>query len=163
MSPTIRGSRATRRGPPIVYGRLAVVSRPLGPADRVGGRNGGHPLRSGPGPGETEQGISRSTLRTLILETCRAAAEAETLIVYFSGHGGPFNGKDYLIPSDANLSDPEYIVEDLLPVDVIATAARDCRAETILFVVDACREGVKRTPAGISTKLPAKPCPTIPG
>jgi caspase domain-containing protein/ClpA/ClpB-like protein len=94
-------------------------------------------------PADGAPGISRGRLRTIITEACRMAEPQETTILYFSGHGGHFNGRDYLIPADANLSDPENIEDYLLPVDVITSAAKDCRSELILFIVDACREGMK--------------------
>ncbi|WP_295433285.1 caspase family protein [uncultured Thiodictyon sp.] len=94
-------------------------------------------------PAKGEPDISLSRLRSLIREACRDAEDGETLILYFSGHGGHFQGKDCLVPCDADLRDPQTLGEYLLPVDVIAQAAQNCRAETVLFLVDACREGIK--------------------
>ncbi len=54
-------------------------------------------------PGKGEGGISRSRLRSLIGDACREATEGETLVIYFSGHGGHFNGEDCLVPCDADL------------------------------------------------------------
>jgi len=94
-------------------------------------------------PADGEGGLSLNRLRSSIAGACRRAEDGETLILYFSGHGGHFRGKDYLIPCDADLSFPEEFADYLLPVDYIAQAAQGCRAQTLLFLVDACREGIK--------------------
>lgn len=64
----------------------------------------------------------------------------EIAILYFSGHGLHYHGKDYLVPSDATLGD-EIIEQVMVPLD-FAAAYEQSRASTILFFVDACREGV---------------------
>ncbi|MEM7539488.1 MAG: caspase family protein [Chloroflexota bacterium] len=94
-----------------------------------------------PNPGEPD--MTLGNLRKTIKAACRTATSGETLLIYFSGHGGHFSGKDYLIPSDADLMDPEDFDDYLLPVDFIANAVQNCKAELILFLVDACREGLK--------------------
>ena len=63
---------------------------------------------------------------------------------YFSGHGIHYQGKDYLVPSDADLDDAECIQDYLIPTDLGEIVNLDsCNAQTIIFFIDACREGIK--------------------
>ncbi|MBD2093005.1 caspase family protein [Microcoleus sp. FACHB-1515] len=89
--------------------------------------------------GESQTGRNK-ILRELRRE-CKEAKGVEALLLYFSGHGMHYRGKDYLIPSDAFLDDPEYIEEYLVSTD-LGDIIDQSDAETIIFFVDACREGV---------------------
>jgi len=90
--------------------------------------------------GESQTGRNK-VLRELRRE-CKEAKGVETLLLYFSGHGMHYGGKDYLIPSDAFLDDPEYIEEYLVSTD-LGDIIDQSDAETIVFFIDACREGVR--------------------
>ncbi|MEH2205265.1 MAG: caspase family protein [Nostoc sp.] len=84
----------------------------------------------------------RSKLLQALRRECKEAQGVETLLLYFSGHGMHYRGKDYLIPSDAVLDDAEYVEEYLVSTD-IGDIIDQSGAETIIFFIDACREGVK--------------------
>jgi hypothetical protein len=72
---------------------------------------------------------------------CRTARQDETLLVTFSGHGVHLDGKDYLVPADATVAD-EIFTDLLVPVD-FARSVQASAAASILFFIDACREGVE--------------------
>ncbi|MCP4699000.1 MAG: caspase family protein [Gammaproteobacteria bacterium] len=97
--------------------------------------------------------IACGRLRKIFTGACRNAAAGETLLLYFSGHGGHYQGADYLVPADATLDDPESVKEYLLPLDFIKTAVSKSKAQTILFIVDACREGMALKPAAETKSL----------
>ncbi len=84
--------------------------------------------------------VSIGILRQEVYKFCREADNQDTLIILFSGHGLHYDGKSYLIPYDVDLSDPDikrYLVcvdfNDLFEIS---------KASTILFFIDACREGI---------------------
>ncbi|NEQ50957.1 MAG: hypothetical protein F6K11_12620 [Leptolyngbya sp. SIO3F4] len=89
---------------------------------------------------------SDQTGRTKILKAlrkeCREAKGVEVLLLYFSGHGIHYEGRDYLIPSDADFEDLDF-EEYLITPDAINQAVDQSDAKTILFVIDACRQGVR--------------------
>ena len=89
---------------------------------------------------------SDQTGRTKILKAlrkaCREAKGVEVLLLYFSGHGIHYEGRDYLIPSDADFEDLDF-EEYLITPDAINQAIDQSDAKTILFVIDACRQGVQ--------------------
>ena len=83
-----------------------------------------------------------NTIRRTIYHFCAEAHEDSTLLLYFSGHGVHYNNRDYMIPSDSTLDDPVNVEEYLVPID-LGYVLDECKAQTILFFVDACREGIK--------------------
>lgn len=84
----------------------------------------------------------RSKILQSLRRECKEAQGVETLLLYFSGHGMHYRGKDYLIPSDAVLDDADFVEEYLVPTD-LGEIIDQSGAETVIFCVDACREGVK--------------------
>jgi len=87
--------------------------------------------------------LTRSTIINSLRQECKKARGVETLLLYFSGHGLHYNGRDYLVPADAFLDDdPDYIEEYLVSTD-LSNIIDQAEAKTIIFVIDACREGVK--------------------
>jgi class 3 adenylate cyclase len=93
---------------------------------------------------EGTEAPTRSTIRRTVRGFCADADKGSTLLLYFSGHGVHYNNRDYVIPSDATLDDPVNVEEYLVPID-LSYVIDECRAQTILFFVDACREGIKIT------------------
>ena len=84
----------------------------------------------------------RSKILQALRQECRRSKGVDTLLFYFSGHGIHYRGQDYLIPSDAVLEDAEFI-EDYLVSTELGHINDLAEAKTILYFIDACREGVK--------------------
>ena len=84
----------------------------------------------------------RSKILQALRQECRRSKGVDTLLFYFSGHGIHYRGQDYLIPSDAVLEDADFI-EDYLVSTELGHIIDLAEAKTILFFIDACREGVK--------------------
>ena len=92
--------------------------------------------------GEDGQSYGRNQILQALRRECKDVKNVDTLVLYFSGHGLHFQGKDYLVPFDAALDDPEAIADYLVPVD-LSREIDQAQAKTIIFIVDACREGIK--------------------
>lgn len=74
-----------------------------------------------------------------------ARRDCDLLLVYFTGHGVHLDGRDYLVPASARAPEPDGQWTDgqresLLRLDV-SRYLTGCRAESVVFVVDACRDG----------------------
>lgn len=54
---------------------------------------------------ESTAQTGRSKILQALRRECKDSQGVETLLLYFSGHGMHYRGKDYLIPSDAVLGD----------------------------------------------------------
>ena len=93
-------------------------------------------------------------IRRAIKSACADVPAGGVLMIYFSGHGITVGGQDYLVPSDAYLSDARSEVSSLVPVVPDASALRGCRAALVVFFVDACRsDPASEAPLGSSPAI----------
>ena len=90
-------------------------------------------------------GRSRSQMLRDISSACRETRPGDTLLVYISSHGVNYGGVDYLIPWDGAIDDVDDYRNHLVPVD-FANAVNGGRADTTIFFIDACREGLQLKP-----------------
>ncbi|MFC5214498.1 caspase family protein [Streptomyces coerulescens] len=89
-------------------------------------------------------------------------AEAEPgdrLLIVLSGHGVHSEGKDYLVPEDIR---PELstFTSGCVEIDWREELER-CRAAQIVFLIDACREGIQRDSMGTSAWTNRKVAATL--
>lgn len=68
----------------------------------------------------------------------RAAAGAEIALVFYAGHGIQVGGKNYLLPTDAQLNDERDLRKLILLDDVIYEASQARKLGVV--VIDACRD-----------------------
>lgn len=93
------------------------------------------------GDGATEQ-VERNDITTALERA--AQEECDLLLVYFTGHGVHVKGKDYLVPANALAPEPgqpwlKSHLDSLLPIDMMSYL-EGCRAPSVVYVVDACRD-----------------------
>jgi len=65
---------------------------------------------------------------------------------FFSGHGIPHQGRDYLMPADGY---PSNIERTAIAVDDIRDKLRRCGAGNVIMILDACRKSSTRAGEGI--------------
>lgn len=65
------------------------------------------------------------------------AKDAELAVVFFAGHGMEFGGKNFLIPTDARLAADQDIEWEVVPLDLVLTAAQPAKVRIV--ILDACR------------------------
>jgi hypothetical protein len=94
--------------------------------------------------------VGVTELYTTLRRICRSSRNTDDLIIYFSGHGQAFRGRDYLMPADATVEDIEIIRKVLVPVDLDG-ALQESSAASITFIIDACRDGVELKLKGLSS------------
>ncbi|MET7612669.1 caspase family protein [Streptomyces seoulensis] len=101
---------------------------------------------SGYGVTTLRPGGERPVDKGAVTSALEAAAQrdCDLLLVYFTGHGIHLDGRDYLVPAGARAPEPggrwtDGMRESLLPLDV-SRYLTGCRAESVVFVVDACRD-----------------------
>ena len=80
---------------------------------------------------------SRNNTRGAIEDALSEAGTGDTLLVYFSGHGAHYDGKDWLVPSDGRITGPKF--HDYLVHLDFASFVENSKAGTVLFFIDACR------------------------
>lgn len=72
---------------------------------------------------------------------------------FFSGHGIPHNGQDYLMPLDG---DPEDIENTGISTNTITNYLRSCGADNAVMILDACRSSGKKSGEGIGRQTEAE-------
>ena len=80
-------------------------------------------------------------IRGEINEFCRSANTEDMLLLCYSGHGLHKDGIDYLVPYDARTDDTN-IEPYLISLEEFSYVFENSRAKSILFFIDACREGL---------------------
>ncbi|MCC3767614.1 caspase family protein [Streptomyces sp. UNOC14_S4] len=89
------------------------------------------------------QDAEQAAVGTRVFEAAADAPEGSTLLLYFTGHGVRIGDTDYLVPADARTPKGDVwqkpYLDTLFPAD-IGDHLRGCRAGTVLWLVDACRD-----------------------
>jgi hypothetical protein len=83
--------------------------------------------------------LKYEAMRAAIIRFADAAKRADMAIIYYAGHGVEVNGKNYLIPIDASLSDESDVHLKTTPLDHLLAAAGRAR-HLRLIILDACRD-----------------------
>lgn len=91
---------------------------------------------------EGGRGITPNVVNGRVRSFLRAADPGDTLLVILSGHGQHFEGKDYLIPEDATF-DAGVFAESCIEIGWDRELEESAAAH-VVFLVDACREGIDR-------------------
>jgi uncharacterized caspase-like protein len=81
----------------------------------------------------------RRRLRQLRDDFLRSAATARLAIVYYAGHGLQIDGRNYLVPVDADLGAAGDPAQNLTDVDTMLTGLDD-QIRTNIVILDACRD-----------------------
>ena len=84
-------------------------------------------------------GQTRTRIRKAVADALRQ--ECETLVVYFSAHGLHYRGHDYIVPAEFDFTSEDSLEDSLILLD-FGSQVDQSPAQNIIFVIDACREGV---------------------
>lgn len=82
--------------------------------------------------------LNLAGLRATIAEFRKAAATADTVLFYYSGHAFQLRGRNYLVPVDAKLKAASAIEAETVRLDWIIDELQDSKRQTLIFL-DACR------------------------
>jgi hypothetical protein len=82
---------------------------------------------------------SRREMDRAIGQFARDAKGADSALIYFAGHGMQFEGRNYVVPVDAELQDDISVRYELTAVDDLKAALENSRGVKIL-VLDSCRD-----------------------
>jgi tetratricopeptide (TPR) repeat protein len=82
--------------------------------------------------------LDRSGMQNMIREFLRDAARSQVAIVYYAGHGVQVDGRNYLVPVDAQLKQGGSLTDTMMDMDTIM-AGLDDQLRTNILILDACR------------------------
>jgi uncharacterized caspase-like protein len=91
---------------------------------------------------------NRANLRGVLRELFRNPFmdAGDNFWFFFSGHGIRHNNRDYLMPCDG---DAEDIEETAIPINFVTEQLRQCGADNIVLILDACRNLAQKGGEGI--------------
>lgn len=78
------------------------------------------------------------SMRLMLRDFSRSAAEADTVVIYFAGHGIEIENTNYLIPTNAELRSDQDIEFEAVRLDAVLGAVASSKGLK-LVLVDACR------------------------
>lgn len=82
--------------------------------------------------------LDRNGFEAAVSETLEKAAGKNAVLFYFAGHGFQLAGRNYLVPTDASLTDKSRIPEETLSLDELIGRLQSRDRQTLLLL-DACR------------------------
>ncbi|BAM88457.1 conserved exported hypothetical protein [Bradyrhizobium oligotrophicum S58] len=82
--------------------------------------------------------LDRAAMQATTRDFLREAARAQVAVVYFAGHGVQIDGRNYLVPTDVELSTGSDVVTAMVDIDQIL-AGLDDQIRTNILILDACR------------------------
>lgn len=86
----------------------------------------------------TGYNLTRSVFVEILSENRDAVLNAEAVLFYFAGHGLQFEGKNFLVPSDAKIRAAEDIKAQSIGLNEVIAELQDRDRPTLIFL-DACR------------------------
>lgn len=116
------------------YGVANVLPNPPKDARRIA-----QELRSIGFDTTEEIDMTSDAMRRAVKDFLAKAPHAKVTLIYFAGHGMQIDGKNYLVPVDAQLTSGKSITDDLIDLDFIM-AGLDDKLRANVIVLDACRD-----------------------
>lgn len=90
----------------------------------------------------SKRGVTPNFVNSQVSDFLWRARRGDALLVVLSGHGLHFEGADYLVPEDAYLR-AGAVDKSCIRIDWVKEL-EESAAEQIIFLIDACREGIDR-------------------
>jgi formylglycine-generating enzyme required for sulfatase activity len=87
-----------------------------------------------------QKDLNRKQMHNLVHEIAEKAKGADSVMVYFSGHGMQTGTGNYLIPVDAEIADEKDVARDAVEIDMFVEALKQSGARVAVLVLDACRD-----------------------
>src|SRR5438552_1417848 len=78
-------------------------------------------------------------MHSLIIKFTEASCNADLAVIFYAGHGMQVDGKNYLIPVDAELTSPAYLKTRTVQIDQFMAALPPDPAVGVI-ILDACRD-----------------------
>jgi tetratricopeptide (TPR) repeat protein len=82
--------------------------------------------------------LDRAAMQKMTRDFLREAVRAQIALVYYAGHGVQIDGRNYLVPVDAQLQPGGKITDGMIDMDTIL-AGLDDQVRTNILMFDACR------------------------
>ena len=94
--------------------------------------------------------MSSDAMRRAVKDFLAKAPRAKVTLIFFAGHGMQIDGKNYLVPTDAKLTNDKSFTDELIDLDFIM-AGLDDKLRANVIVLDACRDNPFATKAPLDS------------
>ncbi|MFB6946275.1 caspase family protein [Streptomyces sp. NPDC056237] len=101
--------------------------------------------------------VNKSQVNGLVRDALERARVGDSLLIVLSGHGVRSGGQDYLVPEGVHPADNQ--TQAYVPISGWADAVEKSEADSVIFLLDACREGVvedSKSAATMSVRSPTE-------
>ncbi len=106
--------------------------------------------------------VEKRQIDQVIAQFAREGRSADALLFYYSGHGMQFEGKNYLMPVDAELQDEVSLRYEMVSLDDVKSAMQLSPGVKIM-VLDACRDNPLAEKFVRSISLSTRDVPKVQG
>ncbi len=83
--------------------------------------------------------LNQKMMKSVLREFKALVQGGDEVVFYFSGHGVPFGGSNYLIPIDIAADSEAQVADDAIPLQRILDDMNEQKARFSLAIIDACR------------------------
>ncbi|HEX8844594.1 MAG TPA: caspase family protein [Pyrinomonadaceae bacterium] len=98
--------------------------------------------------------LTRAEMDQSIQEFGSKISDSEIALFYYAGHAVQINGNNYLIPTDAQITDVQKVEVDAVNAEAVFNAMRSERVQLNLIILDACRDNPFRKLTSFKAALP---------
>lgn len=88
---------------------------------------------------DSGQDLNRSAMEKLLRDFLRKARTAKVALLFYAGHGMQVDGRNYLLPVDARLTDASDLNFETIKLDELMDNLNDSTRSNIV-ILDACRD-----------------------
>ena len=85
------------------------------------------------------ENLSYRDMRRAVAEFGERIANGGVGLFYYSGHGVQMNGKNYLVPVDADIKNERYVAAESIDADSVLIQMQEAKTRVNIVVLDACR------------------------
>ena len=85
------------------------------------------------------QNASKTDMERAVADFGEKLEEGATGLFYYAGHGMQVNGRNFLIPVDAQITSEQRVRLETLDVDVVLDQMQAAKSKVSLVILDACR------------------------
>lgn len=86
-----------------------------------------------------KQNGTKIEMERVVADFGEKLGEGDTALFYYAGHGMQVNGRNFLIPTDAQITSEQRVRLEAIDVDVVLEQMAASRAQVNLVILDACR------------------------
>jgi uncharacterized caspase-like protein len=86
------------------------------------------------------ENLDATAMRRAVAEFGERLTEGGVALFFYSGHGIQLNGKNYLVPTNADIKSERYISAETVELNSVLTQMDEAKSTMNIVLLDACRD-----------------------